>query len=148
MRGTPQSRERGCGRYGIIPAYAGNTWLVIPWVKCVKDHPRVCGEHTPPASRFAAAPGSSPRMRGTPHPQRSAPCGRGIIPAYAGNTRRSCSMWSHCWDHPRVCGEHRELENTVSVNRGSSPRMRGTLVGGGVGRAVCRIIPAYAGNTR
>ena len=66
-------------------------------------------------------------MRGT-----LIPCGvyclhRGIIPAYAGNTRLPCSHIGWCRDHPRICGEHRH---------GVKPR--------GLSE---RIIPAYAGNT-
>ena len=30
---------------GIIPAYAGSTWLEDPIGVIIEDHPRVCGEH-------------------------------------------------------------------------------------------------------
>ena len=74
--------------------------------------------------------------------------GGGIIPAYAGNTKLHGLLVAEVGDHPRVCGEHRVLSLNRSVNRGSSPRMRGTPV-----HPACRlgrpgIIPAYAGNTR
>ena len=51
-------------------------------------------------------------------------------------------------DHPRVCGEHRQIAGFCSRSLGSSPRMRGTqfvvllVISGNP------IIPAYAGNTR
>ena len=71
----------------------------------------------------------------------------GIIPAYAGNT---CLESKHCnrkRDHPRVCGEHTIAFPRSKPGVGSSPRMRGTLGGGGVGYTERGIIPAYAGNT-
>ena len=71
---------------GIIPAYAGNTHYAPVACGRDRDHPRVCGEHRGAMSWLSGAPGSSPRMRGTPYGKRSAPRGRGIIPAYAGNT--------------------------------------------------------------
>ena len=91
--------------------------------------------------------GSSPRMRGTQ--SRCRPCMRrtGIIPAYAGNTRRDRSHEQYRQDRPRVCGEHssRMLEKLASV--GSSPRMRGTPVVPPAYPTFTGIIPAYAGNT-
>ena len=72
----------------------------------------------------------------------------GIIPAYAGNT---CSSRSSCmpgWDHPRVCGEHQWRNCYASRGEGSSPRMRGTRSLCKDTSRYCRIIPAYAGNTK
>ena len=51
-------------------------------------------------------------------------------------------------DHPRVCGEHDVGAQPAGEEQGSSPRMRGTLQGGGGLRVAVGIIPAYAGNTR
>ena len=126
MRGTPY---RWCSRRamrGIIPAYAGNTWSDSARWQETGDHPRVCGEHYSCVSDEECGTGSSPRMRGTRSAQCRSPCRRGIIPAYAGNTRayRQWCAWSR--DHPRVCGEHRNRRSKVWDLRGSSPRMRGT----------------------
>ena len=66
-------------------------------------------------------------MRGTQSSSSKSHYCSGIIPAYAGNT----CLWH--W-HP-------------FSNRGSSPRMRGTLHGVSVRSAEPGIIPAYAGNT-
>ena len=72
----------------------------------------------------------------------------GIIPAYAGNTRRRCRTYRSCRDHPRVCGEHiRRIGSPCSL-QGSSPRMRGTLSGRRYLFSLPGIIPAYAGNTQ
>ena len=67
MRGTRQLRQLGRQRPRIIPAYAGNTMACKPFLRPIRDHPRVCGEHpvTTPDSDTVA--GSSPRMRGTHH---------------------------------------------------------------------------------
>ena len=71
----------------------------------------------------------------------------GIIPAYAGNTGLHCPNDSGGGDHPRVCGEHLDVDGLSAVFQGSSPRMRGTLEQLRGHAAVIGIIPAYAGNT-
>ena len=147
MRGTHVCKLVFSTCKGIIPAYAGNTPVKIGWHVGYGDHPRVCGEHLPLVSSSAASAGSSPRMRGTPHPGQTRPRRHGIIPAYAGNTSHRPSETRSTWDHPRVCGEHWIDRSGTPQYLGSSPRMRGT-------QSHCRpcmrhigIIPAYAGNT-
>ena len=147
MRGTLDVELVGHVLAGIIPAYAGNTGDTIELRTFGWDHPRVCGEHHMTSIMVHLSWGSSPRMRGTQ--SRCRPCMRrtGIIPAYAGNTRRDRSHEQYRQDHPRVCGEHssRMLEKLASV--GSSPRMRGTPVVPPAYPTFTGIIPAYAGNT-
>ena len=113
----------------------------------VKDHPRVCGEHRVLILMGLFITGSSPRMRGAR--QRIKPKIRtlGIIPAYAGSTRRGTQRWSLARDHPRVCGEHDLFGKRQWCVKGSSPRMRGALLY--VANVLVRlgIIPAYAGST-
>ena len=152
---------------GIIPAYAGNTQIHAPLPIDRRDHPRVCGEHTGRGTANRARPGSSPRMRGTLQRGRVDERGRGIIPAYAGNTRRRtraapivrdhprvCGEHFHevaaragHLDHPRVCGEHALAAGDDTAYEGSSPRMRGTRQLRAGRRLHRGIIPAYAGNT-
>ena len=107
-------------------------------------------------------------MRGTLWVSVSERDGHGIIPAYAGNTLATCPIHLGTWDHPRVCGEHLQVRyhrgdgngiipayagNTSdfelfdAVDRGSSPRMRGTRHRRGEPLSQPGIIPAYAGNT-
>ena len=106
MRGTrPFDRVRAFDR-GIIPAYAGNTSGEAKNVLMASDHPRVCGEHAGSLASNVGAKGSSPRMRGTLAVERDLHDRTGIIPAYAGNTKRWTRQRSSRW--------------------GSSPRMRGT----------------------
>ena len=86
-------------------------------------------------------------MRGTPAVRVCGVSLPGIIPAYAGNTLKSCAIILPPWDHPRVCGEHRDLRSSGRRAQGSSPRMRGTQVPAKQGVLPFGIIPAYAGNT-
>ena len=86
MRGTPGKRPDPVHPDGIIPAYAGNTKGVRRAASYPRDHPRVCGEHRPYTSSPRYSLGSSPRMRGTLRRRPGQREGRGIIPAYAGNT--------------------------------------------------------------
>ena len=147
MRGTPFVVIAVTVWRGIIPAYAGNTLPVLPNPFSPRDHPRVCGEHGEIDVCMAGNMGSSPRMRGT-RQERVERRGRlGIIPAYAGNTRRESTAAQYPEDHPRICGEHQLVPSQMYGPVGSSPRMRGTRR---LHRLLCRrpgIIPAYAGNT-
>ena len=114
----------------------------------MRDHPRVCGEHHFRPPSHALQWGSSPRMRGTLQcrPKRHQPTG--IIPAYAGNTGISNLLRENCRDHPRVCGEHWPNTTPYLLDKGSSPRMRGTQPSPNRSHDRMGIIPAYAGNTR
>ena len=126
MRGTLVEQVAPCGINGIIPAYAGNTWDSRICAKGRGDHPRVCGEHSTPFSVCVWLTGSSPRMRGTRLDGIASEDGRGIIPAYAGNTSGSGITTNSPRDHPRVCGEHEMACCDMKAAMGSSPRMRGT----------------------
>ena len=126
VRGTRIGRRATHTPGGIIPACAGNTVADSKSVFPTRDHPRVCGEHRAPPSGGGRRRGSSPRVRGThciPHRGRFVP---GIIPACAGNTPPPQPENSPTRDHPRVCGEHSGWSGRLDLNRGSSPRVRGT----------------------
>ena len=71
----------------------------------------------------------------------------GIIPAYAGSTRRRYRKprWSR--KHPRVCGEHSPRHDMTFSPTGSSPRMRGARCSASRRTFAGGIIPAYAGST-
>ena len=91
MRGTLLTLIFPCPASRIIPAYAGNTPAGYSVAWCVRDHPRVCGEHIEYTVEGATSQGSSPRMRGTQIPAFQRFLSLGIIPAYAGNTLRDYS---------------------------------------------------------
>ena len=147
MRGTLDNHHVNVEHGGIIPAYAGNTAPPSRNASRTRDHPRVCGEHTPLVSCPVTDQGSSPRMRGTHMSILATRYVVGIIPAYAGNTRVRPRSDRRPWDHPRVCGEHVILHQLLFAVRGSSPRMRGTHYQAVRAVGLGGIIPAYAGNT-
>ena len=70
-----------------------------------------------------------------------------IIPADAGSTPRRARMRPARGDHPRGCGEHKEVLITDVTPKGSSPRMRGAPPGVNHQKGAGRIIPADAGST-
>ena len=91
--------------------------------------------------------GSSPRTRGTLY---STGCSLYIyrfIPAYTGNSRRPRRRQPHRSVHPRVHGELVSYKYTPNTATGSSPRTRGTHLGGGRPVEQDRFIPAYTGNS-
>ena len=147
MRGTQLCWFAHAPMAGIIPAYAGNTSIVTCIANWPWDHPRICGEHIAKNLTTGEVKGSSPHMRGTrirpPEYARTL----GIIPAYAGNTWTPSISPALPWDHPRICGEHSRGLRRMTVARGSSPHMRGTLHKRDYRFPRWRIIPAYAGNT-
>ena len=148
MRGT-QSPFRQLGDHlGITPAYAGNTQNKRDRLEEVWDHPRVCGEHSASSHFKNCASGSPPRMRGTQEIMRIYISGKGITPAYAGNTVRTPRASSRARDHPRVCGEHQATRYNELCWLGSPPRMRGTQSQLVIFGDYPGITPAYAGNTR
>ena len=148
MRGTRPFAFSRQSRVGIIPAYAGNTAICLFSPVSRWDHPRVCGEHHWRKYFYSPYTGSSPRMRGT----RAVCCDGddriGIIPAYAGNTRKAHPKPQTGRDHPRVCGEHARQRHGRACKTGSSPRMRGTRMWKSARTVRAGIIPAYAGNTQ
>ena len=126
MRGTPIRRNSMPRHRRFIPAYAGNTEVLLFQFSHCPVHPRVCGEHNAPdALRFAYS-GSSPRMRGTHRSRQEFIHQARFIPAYAGNTSNVQSRTRRLSVHPRVCGEHRWVRKGFRHADGSSPRMRGT----------------------
>ena len=90
--------------------------------------------------------GSSPRLRGTQGPG-VAGCGRPrFIPAPAGNATASARPAAQAPVHPRACGERNTPVADLTLDDGSSPRLRGTLVTASAGALALRFIPAPAGN--
>ena len=85
-RGTRQRIRTTLTLKGLIPAYAGNTGLVGKPSHRYTAHPRLRGEHRWQRRGGSTVQGSSPPTRGTPLLSTGAPAGRGLIPAYAGNT--------------------------------------------------------------
>ena len=91
--------------------------------------------------------GSSPHVRGAHLDRRLPRRESGIIPACAGSTWPASPPWHSSWDHPRMCGEHRNIIACICVSLGSSPHVRGAQKHCRHRRGVPGIIPACAGST-
>ena len=147
VRGAHSPRNLPRTACGIIPACAGSTERHHKRWFAGRDHPRMCGEHSPSVSRCEESLGSSPHVRGAPDDGLLRHLHEGIIPACAGSTTCRNSRASADWDHPRMCGEHRIVVHGRAVRVGSSPHVRGAP---GLGLDACPvvgIIPACAGST-
>ena len=146
-RGARHFGVRDRCRAGIIPAYAGSTGHRARAPCTGGDHPRIRGEHHYSIENIDIVPGSSPHTRGALTIGIDELEALGIIPAYAGSTRRQVVARDVLRDHPRIRGEHACLRQSVMGRPGSSPHTRGARehdrgAAPGVG-----IIPAYAGST-
>ena len=131
----------------IIPARAGKTRLRPMGRLSSWDHPRACGENLAYNKCEWFRNGSSPRVRGKPAAGVFAGSGMGIIPARAGKTPREVIRIPPPSDHPRACGENKDLLFGSEDDPGSSPRVRGKRARVGQGQDRDRIIPARAGKT-
>ena len=147
MRGKPGALNVPHSSSRIIPAHAGQT-LRCCCRRCdIPDHPRACGANTSTRSAYSTLVGSSPRMRGKLGFGSTRQCRPRIIPAHAGQTDDAVfSMLRHP-DHPRACGANSASDWVEAWRTGSSPRMRGKLVGVVVFPCPKWIIPAHAGQT-
>jgi len=104
-RGTHGAR-RVLPRVGrFIPAHAGNARRQPRRRGARSVHPRARGERLPGATEIVANTGSSPRTRGTRHPDLHPGQVRRFIPAHAGNASWSLVGGSPCAVHPRARGE-------------------------------------------
>ena len=147
MRGSLSMRLSTPRLAGIIPAGAGLTPSARFFLGKYWDHPRGCGAHAE-ACRFRRLfLGSSPRVRGSLFIGIIAIFGIRIIPAGAGLTYLRNSAIVSPRDHPRGCGAH-SCHASISLPRpGSSPRVRGSLLGDKSMFDGMGIIPAGAGLT-
>ena len=147
MRGKQLTIKAGKLSRRLIPAHAGKTQSTSVKSPLSPAHPRACGENTTTGGQSMCTNGSSPRMRGK-HP--GTPSTRWLdrlIPAHAGKTCRSGSMYYPVGAHPRACGENFLWRGGADGAGGSSPRMRGKrdclcFLGLDSG-----LIPAHAGKT-
>ena len=89
VRGTRGAARPSDVRGRIIPACAGKATRIDESRRRAPDHPRVCGERLPWRCWIDRKSGSSPRVRGTLHWHARDGRARRIIPACAGNARRT-----------------------------------------------------------
>ena len=147
MRGKPVIYAVAQAPPRITPAYAGKTTVTRVTACHKRDHPRVCGENLLTYGYNSSNMGSPPRMRGK-HRTIQLPIVKiRITPAYAGKTSPFSVGFCIVKDHPRVCGENRQIEGEYLVRLGSPPRMRGKLPANHSKGFEAGITPAYAGKT-
>ena len=132
----------------IIPARAGQTRSHPTARFKPPDHPRACGANNWQILRITSRLGSSPRVRGKRRWRRRASHADRIIPARAGQTDRERARGTRSPDHPRACGANEGADGSGELAYGSSPRVRGKLMGILDNVGIERIIPARAGQTR
>ena len=87
-------------------------------------------------------------MRGTLVAAHQFQLGDRFIPAHAGNSPAGPTTPRPTPVHPRACGELDVVVVSNVKSCGSSPRMRGTLMGTNLRPSGGRFIPAHAGNSR
>ena len=86
VRGAQRLERQSCSLSGIIPACAGSTSWETLRRSSIRDHPRMCGEHSVKHNAKGNDQGSSPHVRGARRRQQDHPGSQGIIPACAGST--------------------------------------------------------------
>ena len=109
--------------------------------------PRRRGKQAGRAARVRAGRLISPRRRGKRGGRVPRRCPCGLIPAWAGKTRRRVRSRRARWAHPRVGGENVVRPGATILEPGSSPRGRGKP--SWTTRSTSRpgLIPAWAGKT-
>ena len=132
----------------FIPACAGNGATQHAPQTGGAVHPRVCGERNCSHDGKRPLIGSSPRVRGTGRSSRSSRSAPRFIPACAGNGLSRPNWPAMRTVHPRVCGERHYQQRRRATGRGSSPRVRGTVLSVQSQSTASRFIPACAGNGR
>ena len=147
MRGKPPRSDK-CQRVRrIIPAHAGQTFVIGARGLGKTDHPRACGANAAAGRIRTLRRGSSPRMRGKQGGRRKLEREIRIIPAHAGQTAPARDATSRSSDHPRACGANGSGQSLSESLLGSSPRMRGKPNPTREMERRTRIIPAHAGQT-
>ena len=125
VRGKLERQQLADGTERIIPARAGQTWTRVRYGIRTPDHPRACGANVDVSFAVIWCAGSSPRVRGKPRAKTCRRLEGRIIPARAGQTLTRPSDGVEGTDHPRACGANSAVFLILSMEAGSSPRVRG-----------------------
>ena len=126
-RGKPTVVAEGEDGHRLIPAWAGKTGTTHEPHCTPRAHPRVGGENVVNGDDLETHGGSSPRGRGKRRRRHARAVTCGLIPAWAGKTRKHHAPRRAHRAHPRVGGENLLR---IASDRGAS-----------------RLIPAWAGKT-
>ena len=145
VRGSRKASQAPCSKAGIIPAGAGEPRKRTRRDDPTWDHPRGCGGADSPTRRSFSVLGSSPRVRGSHGAAWEARQDVGIIPAGAGEPNPILERHIAIRDHPRGCGGAMKKAQSIWMQQGSSPRVRGSRSDVSAHHAFRGIIPAGAG---
>ena len=152
------AHPRGCGadiaqqvdvidQQGSSPRVRGRPSGLPAVSQMRRAHPRGCGADAVVISASLGALGSSPRVRGRQESRRFSEESHGLIPAGAGQTNPNTPAPTSKPAHPRGCGADDSWTPLGCSSWGSSPRVRGRLVGVPRLQLVHGLIPAGAGQT-
>ena len=133
---------------GSIPACAGKPVRHRQPHLDFRVYPRVCGEAVWGSDGLQSLQGLSPRVRGSHDPAQAAKICRGSIPACAGKPRTDTGRPASSWVYPRVCGEATYDIDKTDLQRGLSPRVRGSRASAAGKERTEGSIPACAGKPR
>ena len=147
VRGKRPPLIQTCRLSGLIPACAGKTIRASDGRAPRRAHRRVCGENPLVRASIAWSAGSSPRVRGKQGPAVPRERALRLIPACAGKTGSRHLRQPRPTAHPRVCGENGAGARTLTVDLGSSPRVRGKQTKEKSRNFNEGLIPACAGKT-
>ena len=125
-RGTLPNKWTLKNLHRFIPAYAGNSSLILTLISSKTVHPRLRGELEKEFIKPANHCGSSPLTRGTPQLAVITAAWVRFIPAYAGNSPNRSRFIFFSSVHPRLRGELDGNRGTQRFKDGSSPLTRGT----------------------
>ena len=131
----------------ITPACAGKSTRLSLFAIFSGDHPRVCGEKIACGHYMLCYSGSPPRVRGKADPKKHRQRQTGITPACAGKRECPTEGAPAAGDHPRVCGEKKDMRAAGINPIGSPPRVRGKGPLEGLKYDAERITPACAGKS-
>ena len=145
--GTRDINLRLNAQQRFIPAGAGNTRKNELDAAVASVYPRWRGEHAAKNISCCIAIGLSPLARGTLRRRVPTKVYMRFIPAGAGNTPNAKFFLAITSVYPRWRGEHSMKPSSRFRKSGLSPLARGTHATSQFKCAVCRFIPAGAGNT-
>ena len=145
VRGNPEKDWCEEGRWGSIPACAGEPRHAGPAPVTIWVYPRVCGGTGGQLRHHPDSGGLSPRVRGNPEGGPGAGRAGGSIPACAGEPRGRPPAPPEPEVYPRVCGGTSFSRSRTGGRDGLSPRVRGNRVYEQAKSVTDRSIPACAG---
>ena len=145
VRGSPGRHGGAAHGGGSIPARAGKPWTGMGPPHRPQVHPRACGEALLGCRPYAAAVGPSPRVRGSHRRRQGRHLVRRSIPARAGKPPCRRPRRGATGVHPRACGEAASGVDKGLIERGPSPRVRGSRRDDRRGHRDRGSIPARAG---